>query len=455
MTAPLLLPTIASPPVKPAETSYPRPIEGDRFEDVFQRQVDRVDQNRPPEAPDESGRERPAKPVDQTSRKEKVSNTKSREDTENEASVKDAKNTNLDQNEQGLIATSIQSVEPTDPIAQAVNQTTLNTLEITGTATVGEIATGTVSLTGNEQIVTINTPPLNGQPDSAQGFLQILNDQSPVPDSLTQQAQATVNPEETQVTSGANPSGTDPFGKGPGFVTKSEQADVDAIAQQLIAGDGSSESAVLKPGTQTGAQTAASPGQTGTSGPQVSHESTKANDQPPPGTATNAEAPPQVTEVSIGKTAVSNPKSIEPDRLAEAHNSEVVQQVSKHIEQMSRIGRNTLRIQLHPEDLGQIDLRITSTSAGVGVSLMAEHNATGKLLEQQLANLRQVLENAGIHLSNLNVNSGNSQSSGSFNQSPNHPTRPSASESGSLVSDPGAEKDPASMKISGRIDYRI
>jgi flagellar hook-length control protein FliK len=144
-------------------------------------------------------------------------------------------------------------------------------------------------------------------------------------------------------------------------------------------------------------------------------EAELAEDQPkqvqaPPGTS--------VTEVTTGITKpanISGTQSIEPARLAEAHTIDLIGQISRQMENMTQSGKNTYRLQLYPQDLGQIDMKITSTSHGVGVSLVAENAATGKMLEGQLNQLRQNLTDAGVQVTNLHIGTqaGQQQSSGS------------------------------------------
>ncbi len=99
------------------------------------------------------------------------------------------------------------------------------------------------------------------------------------------------------------------------------------------------------------------------------------------------------------KSVITN----EPARLAEALPRQTLTQISDQIEWMAQQGRNTLRLQLTPENLGKIDIRLVHNSQGVGVTVWTEQAETGRLLETQLNQLRDTLQNAGIQLSHLNV----------------------------------------------------
>jgi len=96
-------------------------------------------------------------------------------------------------------------------------------------------------------------------------------------------------------------------------------------------------------------------------------------------------------------------QALEPARMAEAQSTEVINQISGALEALVKARQNTLRLQLNPEDLGRIDLRMTTSQNGLTVVLSADQAATGKMLEGELAKLKQSLENAGIQLAQLSI----------------------------------------------------
>lgn len=138
------------------------------------------------------------------------------------------------------------------------------------------------------------------------------------------------------------------------------------------------------------------------------------------------QAPPGQTQVEAvaitGKTieAPSTNQIIEPARLAEAQTADMIGQITRQLDKLQQSGRTTFRLQLSPQDLGQIDLKITSTQHGIGVTILAENGATSKLLETQVAQLRQSLMDAGVQINNLHVGTQGSQSNQSQTSS-NYP----------------------------------
>jgi len=79
-----------------------------------------------------------------------------------------------------------------------------------------------------------------------------------------------------------------------------------------------------------------------------------------------------------------------------------IQQIVQETAASLKAGKSTVHLQLNPQDLGTIDIRLTSDSKGLGITIMTEHASTGRMLESQIENLRQSLSDAGLNLSNLN-----------------------------------------------------
>ncbi len=135
-------------------------------------------------------------------------------------------------------------------------------------------------------------------------------------------------------------------------------------------------------------------------------------DSPPQVQASPGESPGKmVTGAETTKVESTVPQSIGPDRLAEAQTTNIIGQITRQMDKLSQSGRQTLRVQLYPQELGHIDLKITSTQQGVGVSLLADNPSTGKLLESQMVQLRQTLSDAGIQISNMQVGTQSDQQS--------------------------------------------
>lgn len=178
----------------------------------------------------------------------------------------------------------------------------------------------------------------------------------------------------------------------------------------------------------------------------------------------NAEKPPQVQAPpgeSPGKmvggvttTQVENPitQAIEPDRLAEAQTTNIIGQIARQMDKLTQTGRQTLRIQLYPQELGHIDLKITSSPQGVGVTMLADNPTTGKLLEGQMAQLRQNLTDAGIQIANMQIGT---QSNQQFNQgTPQSPNQTQAKYSMPNMTSDVSGEEPAQL-IESLIDYKI
>lgn len=105
-----------------------------------------------------------------------------------------------------------------------------------------------------------------------------------------------------------------------------------------------------------------------------------------------------VSSTSGQTTSVSANSSIKTADTPATSIQQIVQETAASL----KAGKSTVHLQLTPQDLGTIDIRLTSDSKGLGITIMTEHASTGRMLESQVENLRQSLSDAGLNLSNLN-----------------------------------------------------
>jgi len=87
--------------------------------------------------------------------------------------------------------------------------------------------------------------------------------------------------------------------------------------------------------------------------------------------------------------------------------SDLVRQMSAAIGSAVRDGPGSMRVQLYPDELGHIDLRLTTDAAGMHVVLTADRPATASLLGQRLDELQSALTSSGVSLAGVSVGAGN------------------------------------------------
>ncbi len=119
-------------------------------------------------------------------------------------------------------------------------------------------------------------------------------------------------------------------------------------------------------------------------------------ENPPP------ETPPVAEGVPINASNTTS-QVHEPARLAEAPRNEVISQVSTQLGQMVKANQTSFRMQLYPEELGHIDLRIVTTKTGLAVSMVADNVTTQVALKSEMSHLKQTIEQAGIQISNMHI----------------------------------------------------
>jgi len=97
---------------------------------------------------------------------------------------------------------------------------------------------------------------------------------------------------------------------------------------------------------------------------------------------------------------------------------DVIDQITSQMNARIKSGETSIRMQLNPKELGAIEVQMTHSAQGVSVSFITEQAGTGQLLESQANQLRQLLKDAGVQLTNLNVSQHNqsNQQGGPFKQ---------------------------------------
>jgi flagellar hook-length control protein FliK len=112
----------------------------------------------------------------------------------------------------------------------------------------------------------------------------------------------------------------------------------------------------------------------------------------------------QLQGLSDTLTAVSSQSAVE--------QLPVMQQVIDGIKKMSNDGQTTLKLQLHPENMGKIDIRLVSKPDGLQVFITSDKSSTNQALESNLSQLRDSLLSAGVKIGGMNV--GQQQHQGNF-----------------------------------------
>jgi flagellar hook-length control protein FliK len=99
---------------------------------------------------------------------------------------------------------------------------------------------------------------------------------------------------------------------------------------------------------------------------------------------------------------------------AAAQAPDFVSQLADRIQVQLRDGKNEIRIQLHPENLGNLEIRAENTVGGVVARIVAESVTVKNYLESNLHLLQQSLTDQGLKIDRIQVtvqDNGSSQSS--------------------------------------------
>ncbi len=134
-----------------------------------------------------------------------------------------------------------------------------------------------------------------------------------------------------------------------------------------------------------------------------------AANEPVKAVATAAEAPPtpQPAASPTPTVAPAHETKVEPARLAEVQPHEVVAQIQRAVEQLDGQKLETIKVTLHPEELGRIELRIThGADQGMQVSVRAEQPHTAALIENHLTELRSNLSASNLDVASIAISAG-------------------------------------------------
>ena len=93
--------------------------------------------------------------------------------------------------------------------------------------------------------------------------------------------------------------------------------------------------------------------------------------------------------------------------VANGRPAELIQQIGQKIAEVCSSGRTSLHIQLQPENLGRIDVRVISGNDGMRIVITSDNPQTNKLLENNLNQLQTVLSAAGVQIGGMSVGNQN------------------------------------------------
>lgn len=102
--------------------------------------------------------------------------------------------------------------------------------------------------------------------------------------------------------------------------------------------------------------------------------------------------------------------------------NQLLPQTVRAVEMMVRLDQSNLHLQLYPESLGRIEIRIAHGTEGTHVWLVADQPQTERMLQAGLSDLRQSLTHAGIQLADVAVGGQNAHAN-LFRQPQGSPAR--------------------------------
>jgi flagellar hook-length control protein FliK len=123
--------------------------------------------------------------------------------------------------------------------------------------------------------------------------------------------------------------------------------------------------------------------------------------------ASGENAGPSVPMPAPSKSIAADPAIASPSRHEPAHAPPLAEQVHEavrdHLDQVQQQGRVEVRMELHPPELGKMQLHVTMDDNRVNVRMIVQDDNTKRLMDQQLEPLRVRFADMGVSLGQLDV----------------------------------------------------
>lgn len=131
-----------------------------------------------------------------------------------------------------------------------------------------------------------------------------------------------------------------------------------------------------------------------------------------------------------------------------APENQVARQISRIAETLPAPGFRSVRLRLHPEEMGEVNVQVTRDAQGrVSAHLFAERATTGEALSQSLNHLRQELERAGVVVDKLDIRTeSNLSPGGNSEQDPRYPKSEPRNHRLTTISETAENQIPASAE---------
>ncbi|HRJ42406.1 MAG: flagellar hook-length control protein FliK [Caldilineaceae bacterium] len=116
------------------------------------------------------------------------------------------------------------------------------------------------------------------------------------------------------------------------------------------------------------------------------------------------ESAPTLSSFAVGTQASSAPTAdVTGSKSGTPVSATPTDQIGEQVQVSLSRGENEATIQLHPRELGSVRIRLQMENGQLHLSIRAEQQETGRLLNSKLADLRQSLEGQGIRVGELAV----------------------------------------------------
>lgn len=111
----------------------------------------------------------------------------------------------------------------------------------------------------------------------------------------------------------------------------------------------------------------------------------------------------KMNTISMNKTFTENLKEILVEKTGITQSESIMEQISNQIKLNVRPDFTSLEMQLYPEHLGKVGIQIVSKEGMLTAQIIAENESAKKVIESQMATLKESFSNSGIKVENVEV----------------------------------------------------
>jgi flagellar hook-length control protein FliK len=104
------------------------------------------------------------------------------------------------------------------------------------------------------------------------------------------------------------------------------------------------------------------------------------------------------SSIDVAAPQLTSAAAIQPDMPATSPNTSAGEQVAVHVAAALQDGSRTITVELHPAELGRVEIRLSFESGSLNVQMTVDRQSTFEAFSRDRGGLEQQLGQAGVDL---------------------------------------------------------